>query len=221
MTDLAGLDRARIRELFDLRSAHNLASGGSYRADPYPEFHRLRESGPVHEGTAHHLLGHEGEFYFEGLPYPELEHFTAFSYASCDQAFRDAVRFASSPGPLERDGVSVDSSLLAMGGPEHRRYRGLVQPSFVPAKARSVDRALDRRYGERPRRPDRRRRSRRAQCRLLCCYTGPHYHWQLRDSHRPGAGPSGVAEDRSARLGRGLRRGAGPYCRGPPRAIAG
>jgi cytochrome P450 len=131
-----GLDRARIRELFDLRSNQNVASGGDYRVDPYPEFHRLRESGPVHEGTVHDLLGHAGDFYFEGLPYPELRHFSAFSFAACDEAFRDNERFASSPGPLEHDKVSIDSSLLAMGGVEHRRYRGLVQPSFVPAKAR-------------------------------------------------------------------------------------
>jgi cytochrome P450 len=136
MTDLSGLERSRIRELFDLRSAHNVRSGGSYRTDPYPDFHRLRDSGPVHEGTAHDLLGHPGDFFFEGLPYPELPHFTAFSFASCDEAFRDSVTFASSPGPLERASVNIDNSLLAMGGAEHRRYRGLVQPSFVPAKAR-------------------------------------------------------------------------------------
>ena len=134
--DLTGLDRDRIRELFDLRSAHNLRSGGDYHQDPYPEFHRLRETGPVHEGAAHDLLGHPGEFSFEGLPYPELLHYTAFSFASCDEGFRDGDTFASSPGAIDRDTVSVESSMLSMGGAEHRRYRGLVQPSFVPPKMR-------------------------------------------------------------------------------------
>jgi cytochrome P450 len=130
------LDRTRIRELFDLRSEHNSLSGGSYQEDPYPAFHHLRETGPVHEGVVHHLLGWDGEAYFQGLPYPDLPHFSAFSFAACDQALRDNETFASSPGPLRRGVVGIDNSMLAMGGAEHRRYRGLVQPSFVPAKAR-------------------------------------------------------------------------------------
>ena len=43
-------DPARIRELFDLRSQVYAHQGGAFEADPYPEFHRLRASGPVHEG---------------------------------------------------------------------------------------------------------------------------------------------------------------------------
>ena len=136
-TDVGQLDRGRIRELFDLRSAYNAASGGGYHGDPYPQFHRLRETGPVHPGTVHELVGYSGPASFQGLPFPDRPHFSAFSYALCDRAFRDDETFASSPEPLDRAGsIGIDSSMLNMGGREHRRYRGLVQPSFVPSRAR-------------------------------------------------------------------------------------
>ena len=46
--------------------------------------------------------------------------------------------FASSPDADEFDKgtVSALNSMLSMDGAQHRRYRALVQPSFVPAKAR-------------------------------------------------------------------------------------
>jgi cytochrome P450 len=141
MTQLVGLDRDRIRDLFDLRSAHNERSGGGYREDPYPAFQRLREAGPVHAGTVHDLVGYPGEFFFEGLPHPDRPHFSAFSFAACDDAFRDTDTFRSSPelsgaGEGAVVALGVEDSLLAMGGMEHRRYRGLVQPSFIPARVR-------------------------------------------------------------------------------------
>ncbi len=130
------IDRRRLSELFDLRSSTNAASGGGYTEDPYPAFHRLRDSGPVHPGTVHALLGYQGEAYFHGLPYPDRPHFSAFSFATCDEVFRDPETFASSPDPVVVDAVSVQSSMLAMNGKQHRRYRALVQPSFVPNKAK-------------------------------------------------------------------------------------
>src|ERR1700733_11807235 len=97
MTDLETLDRVRIRELFDLRSEHNSLSGGGYEEDLYPAFHRLRETGPVHPGVVHRLIGWDGDAFFQGLPYADLPHFSAFSYEACDRAFRDNVTFASAP----------------------------------------------------------------------------------------------------------------------------
>ena len=47
------LDRDELRRLFDLRSSYNALSGGGYTDDPFPKWHALRESGPVHEGTVH------------------------------------------------------------------------------------------------------------------------------------------------------------------------
>ena len=55
--------------------------------------------------------------------------------------------FASSPdadGHRRRRASGVVNSMLSMGGTQHRRYRALVQPSFVPAKAQWWIDELDR-----------------------------------------------------------------------------
>jgi cytochrome P450 len=129
------LDRDRLRELFDLRSSYNVTSGGDFTLDPYPIWKRLREQSPVHEGTPHALTGYPGEAMFHGLPFADRKHYTVFTYAECDQIYRDNVAFASSPDGVLGEGVGHQSSLLSMDGQQHRRYRGLVQPSFVPARA--------------------------------------------------------------------------------------
>ena len=132
------LDRERIRELFDLRSPLFEFTGGGYTDDPFPVWHELRDRGPVLEGTVHELMGFEGTAIFHGLPEPDRPHYSAFSYASCDEAYRNDTVFASSPQAVDKPEAPIghESSLLMMGGTEHRRYRGLVQPSFVPAKMR-------------------------------------------------------------------------------------
>ncbi len=139
--DLRSLEREQIRELFDLRSSYNAHAGGHYTEDPYPIWKKLREQAPVHPGTLHDLTGCTGNPSFHGLPYPERQHFTAFTYAACDAAYRNDAVFSSSPTPIpgQESDVGLESmmmnSMLMMGGSTHRRYRSLVQPSFVPAKA--------------------------------------------------------------------------------------
>jgi cytochrome P450 len=130
------LDRDRIRELFDLRkTAIGLHNGGDYTEDMHPRWHELRETGPVHEGTVHELTGVDEPYMFHGLPEEGRPHFSAFSYAVCDEAYRNPDVFASSPGAGPAGQVSHENSMLMMGGAQHRRYRALVQPSFVPARA--------------------------------------------------------------------------------------
>src|SRR5262245_25437505 len=131
------LDRDELRRLFDLRSSYNVRSGGDYADDPYPVWRELREQAPVHEGTVHELTGYRGAASFHGVPFPGRPHFSAFAYEACDTAYRDPDIFASSPEALgpDADDISLSSSMLSMGGAQHRRYRSLVQPSFVPAKA--------------------------------------------------------------------------------------
>ncbi len=132
------LDRDRIRQLFDLRTNNaGLFSGGDYSDDPYPVWHELRSRAAVHPGTLHALTGCEGEPSFHGLPFPDRPHFSAFSYAACDEAYRNDKVFASSPNAVDPTSGNIghDTSILMMGGVQHRRYRSLVQPSFVPAKA--------------------------------------------------------------------------------------
>ena len=135
--DVPALDRARIRELFDLRRNSGIMSGGDYTEDPYPVWRDLRSLAAVHPGTVHELTGCAGEPFFHGLPFPDRPHFSAFSYAACDEAYRNPEVFSSSPDVVDPTSGSVghDTSILMMGGVQHRRYRSLVQPSFVPAKA--------------------------------------------------------------------------------------
>jgi cytochrome P450 len=129
------LDPKRIRELFDLRSTVHTRFTGGYEADPYPPLHALRRSGPVHSGTVGPLIGFDGREFFQGLPFPERPHFSAFDYESCDAIIRDPQTF-SSREILPRIGTSrVDESILGMDGEQHRRYRTIVQPSFLPRRA--------------------------------------------------------------------------------------
>ncbi len=131
------LDLDRVRKLFDLAGNYHAHNGGNRREDPYPVWHALRDRAPVHEGTVHELSGIQEDISFHGLPSPDRPHFSAFSWAACDAAYRDAGTFASSSEAvdLEGGGVSPTNSMLSMGGAEHRRYRALVQPSFSPTKA--------------------------------------------------------------------------------------
>lgn len=132
------LDLDRVRRLFDLAGSYRIQSGGSYTEDPHPIWHELRQKAPVQEGVVHQLSRFDVDLTFHGLPFPDRPHFSAFSWAACDTAYRNEDLFASSPEAidLERGEVSPLNSMLSMNGAQHRRYRALVQPSFAPTKAR-------------------------------------------------------------------------------------
>jgi cytochrome P450 len=134
MADLL-LDRDRIRSLFDLRSDVYASRGGTFAVDPYPVFHRLRESGPVHEGAPHEALGWTGDVFFQGLPYPNRPHFSAYDYESCAQILQDEEHFVTRPEALPGDPPMPDAAILFMDGKRHRDHRKLVQPSFAPRRA--------------------------------------------------------------------------------------
>jgi cytochrome P450 len=136
MAERLVLDPARLRELFDLRSQVYAHQGGAFEEDPYPAFHRLRASGPVHEGTPGRLIGFTGDEFFQGLPFPERRHFSAFDFESCDHIVRHPEIFSSSSLMPGETASLADSSMLTMDGDQHRRYRALVQPSFVPGRAK-------------------------------------------------------------------------------------
>jgi cytochrome P450 len=132
------LDRQRIRELFDLRSAFNEFIGGRYDDDPYPIWHRLREQGPVLPGILHELTGLTDTLYWHGLPNADRLHFTTFDYETGFAAYRNPDVLASSPTPIDIDSgpLGVMNSMLAMDGDQHKRYRSLVQPSFLPSNGK-------------------------------------------------------------------------------------
>jgi cytochrome P450 len=131
------LDRDLLRQLFDLRSSYNEFTGGGYEDDPYPVWRQLRERGPVVPGTLHDLMGCP-DMFWHGLPYPDRPHFTTFDYETGFTAYRDADVFASSPEPFDmsKGPLSITNSMLSMGGAEHKRYRALVQPSFLPSNGK-------------------------------------------------------------------------------------
>ncbi|HWW45159.1 MAG TPA: cytochrome P450 [Acidimicrobiia bacterium] len=129
------LDRARIRTLFDLRSDVYATRGGTFDVDPYPTFHRLRETGPVHAGAPHEALGWTGEVFFQGLPYPQRPHFSAYDFETCTAVLKDDRHFVTSLPPLPGEPALIDAAILYMNGRQHRDYRTLVQPSFVPSRA--------------------------------------------------------------------------------------
>ena len=132
------LDRDRLRELFDLRSSFNEFVGGRYSDDPYPIWHRLRDRGAVLPGTLHGLTGLSADLYWHGLPHPDRPHFTTFDYETGFTAYRNSEVFASSPEPFDMSSgpLSITNSMLSMDGAEHKRYRNLVQPSFLPANGK-------------------------------------------------------------------------------------
>ncbi|HEY1827467.1 MAG TPA: cytochrome P450 [Acidimicrobiales bacterium] len=138
MTETQLLDPERVRRLFDLAGNVQGWNGGHYDADPYLAWNALRDEAPVHAGTVHGLSGVDEEFFFHGLPYPDRPHFSAFSWAACDTAYRDPDTFSSSAVAVDIENAppSLLNSMLSMGGAQHRRYRSLVQPSFSPTKVR-------------------------------------------------------------------------------------
>jgi cytochrome P450 len=132
------LDLDRVRRVFDLAGSYLVWTGGNYREDPYPAWHALRQAAPVQPGVVHELMGISDPLGFHGLPEPDRLHFSAFTWAACDAVYRNEEVFASSPRPvdIERGEFSATNSMLSMNGPQHRRYRALVQPSFGPARVR-------------------------------------------------------------------------------------
>ncbi len=129
------LDPVRLKELFDLNSPIYATRGGSFDTDPYPIINRLRDEAPVHEGIFGEMVGYHGEGYFQGLPYPDRRHFTAFDFETCDIIMRDAERFTPQANAHESATPLHETTMLYMEGDQHRSYRALVQPSFVPKKA--------------------------------------------------------------------------------------
>ena len=171
-------------------------------------------------GILHELTGCTAPCSSTGCPIPDRPHFTVFDYETLHGGLPQSggvrlVAGAGRPGQAARSGVT--NSMLSMGGAQHKRYRALVQPSFLPANGKwwaqnwiseTVD-AARRRVGA--------RRARRTQRRLLRGHPAAHHHRQLRRAHR--AGPRDPAV-RCARSAEG-RRHAQADRRGAPRATAG
>jgi cytochrome P450 len=134
-SEMSLLEPARLRELFDLRASVYATRGGAFEDDIYPKLTELRETGPVHRGIVGPLVGFHGDAFFQGLPFPDREHFSVFDYEGCDAIVKDGATWSSSEFPQGSEQQMGESMILNMDGKRHRRYRTLVQPSFVPKKA--------------------------------------------------------------------------------------
>ena len=118
-------------------AATSPSSAGPTTTTRIPIWHALREQAPVHPGIVHELTGFDEPAMLPRPALPDLPHFSAFSYAACDERLpqRRGVRLVARGGRSAGEGAGSLNSMLSMGGTQHRRYRALVQPSFVPAKA--------------------------------------------------------------------------------------
>jgi cytochrome P450 len=114
---------ARLRELYDLHSEGNAAWGGTYDGDLHGAFHRLRETGPVHEGTVSELIGRPMASRANDRP-----SFSCFSWETVDTALRDHVTFSSAVHSAQ---MPFGPNILQMVGEEHRRLRAVSQPAFT------------------------------------------------------------------------------------------
>ena len=125
------------------------------------------------------LVGFTGDGFFQGLPYPDRPHFSAFDWATCDAVFRDGETYVSKPPPEDTPGLT-NASILYMDGAEHRRYRALVQPSFLPKRASWWTERWVGRRDPRADRPHGAERRGRPQRRVLLRHPVAHHHRQLR-----------------------------------------
>ncbi|MCW2548712.1 MAG: cytochrome [Mycobacterium sp.] len=106
-----------------------------FDVDPYPVFEQLRATGPVHSGAPHEALGWTGDVFFQGLPYPDRPHFSAYDFETCARVLQDDEHFVTNVPPFPGEPPLADAAILFMDGKRHRSYRRLVQPSFVPSRA--------------------------------------------------------------------------------------
>ena len=146
-------DDPRYRELFDAAKEAAASNQGAVYGDFTAAMNALRDAAPVHKGSLRQLLNLPDMGHYS----PPREHYTTFSFQTCNRAFRDTQVF-SSKGLAESPTVqSFGKMILTMDGEEHRRLRATAQPMFLLPKVLSswkqnwideiVDTLLDRLVG--------------------------------------------------------------------------
>lgn len=122
-------DDAQFESLYDVVAYVTKIQGGVLVEDPYPAFAELRAAAGVHRGSVAELLGVPQTH----TQRPDTQHYSAFSFTANDVALRDNETFSSAyyEGGATR---MFGRSILEMVGAEHRRYRALVAPGFLPRR---------------------------------------------------------------------------------------
>ena len=75
---------------------------------PVPDLARTAARGGRPRGHRARAVRHRRRTsFFHGLPYPDRPHFSAFSWAACDAAYRNPEVFASSPEAVDLEGGAL------------------------------------------------------------------------------------------------------------------
>jgi cytochrome P450 len=132
MSQALTADDPRYSELFDAAKEAAASNDGQVYGDLTGAMNALRDKASAQKGSLRELLGVPDLHHAYDV---KREHYTIFSFAACDRAFRDNLLF-SSVGYKESPGVrSMGNVILSMVGDEHRRYRATAQPIFVKPRA--------------------------------------------------------------------------------------
>lgn len=131
MADSLTSDDPLYAKLFDA-AKEAMESAGQVEGDLSPRMKALREQSPVMKGSLRRIL--ELPEVHQAFNTPR-DHYTFFSFALCERAFRENLLF-SSEVYKESPGVqNLGRTILEMTGPEHRNYRGMVQSMFLRPRA--------------------------------------------------------------------------------------
>lgn len=125
--------KERVRQIFDATSGEMSKRPEGSVVDIYERLAELRSTGPVHPGSVPQNLGLDTVHGAVVMDRPEgpPQLFSCYSFETCDRVYRDNETF-SSEIYIGRFSALVGNSILNMGGVDHRRYRALAQPRFVP-----------------------------------------------------------------------------------------
>ncbi|MGE0881568.1 MAG: cytochrome P450 [Acidimicrobiia bacterium] len=121
----------RLKQLFDVET--EFVHHGVFVDDPYPQFHELRESGPVHKGSPSVALGIDPHADDNWLAQGH-EVYSCYSFDTCNYAFIENELFSSEAYYTATHVTEhLGDTVLNKVGADHRSYRDALQPAFKPS----------------------------------------------------------------------------------------
>jgi cytochrome P450 len=114
-------------EEHDSFAEFEVATGADVVADPYPEFHKMREEAPVLVGPQWHRFGMEQ---LEALLLGDSTGYTVMPFTAVQDVLSDGDAFSNSVY-AKTAGLVMGRTLTEMDEPEHHRHRALIQQAFT------------------------------------------------------------------------------------------
>jgi cytochrome P450 len=114
--------------LYDVRNEAKEVGNFIDDIDPYPAINALRDSAPVHKGFLRQLL--KLPDYHRHTKSLDRAAYTCFTFATCDQGFRDNVNLSSKVYHYDQSEEKT-MGILEMDNPEHHAFRKGVQSLFI------------------------------------------------------------------------------------------